>query len=142
MTEYFPSTGHKAVDSLQGLQRIVSWIIDPEERLEHLQQGIRRIDTDQLIRHQFAVSAQNVLMNGSEDQEKERRPYPGVMMFVGRVSSVSYIKIPDTSIDSLVLTFRDSDVMGVSPERAEQLRVSRLQIPVLDIETCVQAEAA
>lgn len=135
-------TGLEIIDSLQGLQKIVDNINDPDAKFDRARKGVGWLGAGILLDHQFIVSSAQVFGKDPDTSPRERVLFNDGMFFIATLSSYGYLLDKDIPVDCLSLNFIDPEIIGADERDARLFRLLMLQVPVLAIDSCSSAEAA
>lgn len=135
----YSPTGYDFFDSLKGLQKIANEIIDPEHKIERVRKTLGIVMARQQIEKQFMVSSQRLFIKYPDESPDSRKLCNRELMFIGKLDAFAYMLDKDVPIDSLVLNFINSEVIGVDEKASKVLRTLTLQVPILALESCMEA---
>lgn len=135
----YAPTGHELFDSLKGLQKIANEIIDPDQKIDRVRKTLGFVMAGQQIDKQFMVISQRLFIKTPDDAPDSLRLYNREFMFIGQLNTISYMFDEHVPVDSLILNFVDSDVIGADKKVSKVLRTMTLQVPILALESCVEA---
>ena len=135
----YSPTGYDFFDSLKGLQKIASEIIDPDHKIERVRKTLGIVMASKQIEKQFMVISQRLFIKNPDESQDSLKLYNREFMFIGQLDTFSYMFDEDVPVDSLVLNFINNDVIGADENVSKVLRTMTLQVPILALESCVEA---
>lgn len=135
----YSPTGYDFFDSLKGLQKIASEIIDPDHKIERVRKTLGIVMASKQIEKQFMVISQRLFIKNPDESPDSLKLYDREFMFIGQLDTFSYMFDEDVPVDSLVLNFINNDVIGADEKVSKVLRTMTLQVPILALESCVEA---
>jgi hypothetical protein len=137
------ATGNELIDTLQNVQRMANTFGDLDHKIDYVRRASGLLAAGSLIERQFMVSASTIVGIPPDSAPDERFIYANGLMFVGVLESYNYLVIDnEPKIDSLTLNFFNPDVLGVETDDVLVMKQLRLQVPILDIDTFIAADAA
>lgn len=97
----------------------------------------------EMLERPYMVSASTLLGRGPDDAPDDMMLFKNGLMFIGMLDSFSYVVLDGVPpIDSLAVNFASPEVIGVDEVELTSFQKLKLQVPVLEIETCILADAA
>jgi hypothetical protein len=142
VSTHYESTGHQLVDAIIGLQIIADNSDDPDAKLRYLRTGLATVNARQLITRQFLVSSFQAFVQGPDMSPDTRSFYDSGLFFIGKLDLYRYLLDEEVPVDSLLLDFVQPEVIGAAKSDLAQIKQWRIQVPILAIESCIDAEAA
>ncbi len=133
------STGNSVIDDLRGLQMVVDQMDDPDLKIRRVRQGIELMPAFDLLEKQFYVTTAQTFTKHPNAPSSDRQLFTQEFILVGTLASFGYMLDQDVPVDSLVLNFKDSEVLGVNSHDSQVFRILTFQIPILAIEACIEA---
>jgi hypothetical protein len=133
-------TGNDIIDQVQGLQRLVAPLRDPDAKVTRARSVLRLLPTHTLGEDDFEISALTAYA-GSADLPPHNWDVLNGVQLVGRASLVTYLYDEEAPVDSLAIRVTEPLMIGLNPVEDLGHPISNLYLPVLDIVTFKNPEA-